>query len=404
MFCTKCGMKLKAEDKFCAKCGTMISKEERPFEPAHHEQAAAAEEAQLSQASAKTAKAEDRESLPLREDKELSAPSFHQATDAPEKAPQRKGTAVKIPNEGNYDSGRAAAHNQPVHAGKEAPELAYAGLFAVSDQADQTKTADQQYYEKRASVHTEDREKHPSQPVSAQQPIQNEYHRVNEGGHQHPAGYSSPNHSDSVQPSRESYDYRNEGNTALNLQKHSSGHFESAPYRPEYSGQANTAHIPPAQHTTGPVNANTQGAELLGAFAGTKRDYYLSSWQKQFSVNWAAFFLTIFWMGYRKMIAPMIITAGIYILLGLGVAASGIYWLTALIVPIMLAASGFLGNRIYLSHAREQLDSIRYSQASREEKQRMAASKGGTSPAGVLIAFGVMIAYMIVSLVLFTFL
>lgn len=52
--------------------------------------------------------------------------------------------------------------------------------------------------------------------------------------------------------------------------------------------------------------------EKFEAFVGEKKkDFYLIKWQKDNSWNWAACLLTIFWLGYRKMLKPVA-----YIILG----------------------------------------------------------------------------------------
>ena len=50
--------------------------------------------------------------------------------------------------------------------------------------------------------------------------------------------------------------------------------------------------------------SKTETPDLLKAFVGEKKEsYYFGKWAKneQRSWNWAAFFATLFWLGYRKM-------------------------------------------------------------------------------------------------------
>src|SRR5699024_12101678 len=56
----------------------------------------------------------------------------------------------------------------------------------------------------------------------------------------------------------------------------------------------------------------------LKNYIGKNKDYYLKKWKldsegkptKTLSMNWAGFFLTVFWAGYRKMYGLILIIFG----------------------------------------------------------------------------------------------
>ncbi|WP_052345820.1 DUF2628 domain-containing protein [Paucisalibacillus sp. EB02] len=116
-----------------------------------------------------------------------------------------------------------------------------------------------------------------------------------------------------------------------------------------------------AVHST--VEVPMTDDELLVQYVGKyKRDYYLGKWLKGgITWNWAAFFLTVFWVGYRRMYGFIIGLFTFYILIDLTVQLLAIES-TAIDVGIGVALSLFLGmngNNMYENHAKRKLKKLK---------------------------------------------
>ncbi|MBS2968742.1 DUF2628 domain-containing protein [Metabacillus sp. KIGAM252] len=403
MFCTKCGMKLLAEDKFCARCGNAISSGERAYDPAHIEQAAAVQGIQETTAPV---------SMPREKIWNISTneplinisgnESFSmEEEDIEKKEPahsRMKETAVL------HHEAQKRNPNSPANI-PESPELAYAGLFSGENSLDSVSKSNLSYEEQVIRA-DEPQMTYPGKIEKSQNASTASFHETAPKKSKNRYPDSNKKRLSSANGKPVDIDRENKPNP-INVKQSRLHPVQSAvsisTSAIEHSMQQPTdqIHSPVSQH---PARLNPQEEELLGIFAGPKSDYYLSSWKKQYSMNWAAFFLTIFWMGYRKMFAPMVITAGAFILAGLVIAVTGMYWIAAIAVPFLLAVIGILANRIYLSHAREELDRVHASQGSWAAKNQLVASRGGTAPAGIYITFGVIIGYLLISVLLFTIL
>ncbi|AZB44822.1 zinc-ribbon domain-containing protein [Bacillus sp. FJAT-42376] len=389
MFCTKCGMKLRAEDKFCARCGNAISRDIKPYEPARVEQAAAVEEPPLRGHDEKIAK-------------ESGDTGFEFASVPASPPTQEKGPLnVDPPSAKSAAEHEAGGREKTGSRDPESPEMAYAGLFTELEKPKQDEVR-REHPAGQPVSQPEKRSKESETPSMKSEALSNMGKRTPSLDDQRKQASVHPI---SLTKSPEQPDHSNDHSVQAASQPvirpvHTGGAAAlQADHQPETHSPAPSEH--PSQN---PANFSPALEELLSVFAGENSEYYLASWRKPYSMNWAAFFLTIFWMGHRKMIAPMIITAGTYILAGLLIAATGAYWLTILAVPLFLTAIGFLGNRIYLSHAKEKISKVQSYQGSAEEKRQMLAMKGGTGPVGVFITFGVMIGYLLISVLLFSFL
>lgn len=381
MFCTKCGMKLLAEDKFCARCGNAISRGERAYEPAYSEQAAAVQSIQETTA---------RVSMPREKiwntstDEPLIKISGNESLSMEEEDPEEKKTVLTMMKETEvlHHEAQKRKPNSPPNVQRnipESPELAYAGIFSGENSLDsvsksnlsyeeQGSRADKQQMINSGKIDAKTVPLHDAETgKNKQNPIDGKKTRLDEP-------LRSVQSADSLSTSAVIHSFQQPT---------------------DYSQHSVSQH---------PARLNPQEEELLGIFTGPNSDYYLSSWNKQYSMNWAAFFLTIFWMGYRKMFAPMVITAGSFILAGLLIAVTGMYWIAAIAVPVLLTVTGFLANWIYLSHAREELDRVHASQGSWAAKSQLLASRGGTASAGIYITFGVITGYFLISVLLFSIL
>ncbi len=133
----------------------------------------------------------------------------------------------------------------------------------------------------------------------------------------------------------------------------------------------------------------------LQAYVGRKADYYLRKWAPRLEsadgetgFNWAAFFLTAFWMAYRKMylysflciVASAILPFLVQVLFIYGFRAPSTPPSVTLIVNIMFSlVCGAFGNAMYLAHARRQIATLRARGLEGEQLLCALARRGGTS-------------------------
>ncbi len=151
------------------------------------------------------------------------------------------------------------------------------------------------------------------------------------------------------------------------------------------------------------VNKNFPEIEerLLGAYVGAKnREYYFNKWAKSAqSWNWAAFFLSFLWLGYRKMYSYIFMVVGIFLLYDLIIVFSGFEFGMDSTIGITLSViCGLLGNYLYLMHANKEIKKVtEQNSRSMENIQAELEKRGGTSWLGVLVAFGMIIMYIILA-------
>lgn len=137
---------------------------------------------------------------------------------------------------------------------------------------------------------------------------------------------------------------------------------------------------------------------LLELFVGpNKREYYSRKWTKDHSWNWAAFFLTLFWLGYRKMYVPIIIT----VVLFLGIDILALLFELKYTDSIGIVTSvffGFTGNMLYKEYANKKINKLKLQSDSYQILERNVVSSGGTSWNGVFITLGIFVLYIIINL------
>ena len=145
---------------------------------------------------------------------------------------------------------------------------------------------------------------------------------------------------------------------------------------------------------------------LHGAFVGaSKWEYYSSKWRQGLSWNWAAFFLSFFWLGYRKMYAYILIILGLFLLYDLIIVLSGVDFGVDSTIGITVGViCGFLGNYLYLMHANKEIKRVTEQQHGSEEfMQSELQLRGGTSWLGVLAVFGLLILYGVLAGMIYGF-
>jgi len=139
--------------------------------------------------------------------------------------------------------------------------------------------------------------------------------------------------------------------------------------------------------------------ETIRLFLQKNADYYIAKWKimaasgSKISWNWAAFFFTSLWFGYRKMY----LYAFVYILLN-----------TLSFIPIygffiwlfLWIGVGMFGNYLYAKKTYETLFVLKQAYRQEQEFKSMVAKEGGTSIFGVIVVIVMAIAIYI-SLLIF---
>ncbi len=108
--------------------------------------------------------------------------------------------------------------------------------------------------------------------------------------------------------------------------------------------------------------------------------------------NWAAFFLGIFWIAYRKMYLYALILASINLTLVIIIPDR----LKSVFNWIMIIFIGMYGNKFYYSHAKKKITKIKEIQGDGSNINQRISESGGTN---ILAAFGVMFFYIICGVV-----
>jgi len=155
----------------------------------------------------------------------------------------------------------------------------------------------------------------------------------------------------------------------------------------------------------------------LKTFVGKKYDYYNEKWKlmelkkNQQSWNWAAFFFSPIWFGYRRMYGPMFIILGLYLSFDAffyfieyefsdeSLFKSPIYYLQMSIAVI----SGLFGNYFYKKHAQKKISLVDqlHKDIPLTERFVLYKDKGGGKLSGIFAAIGTIVALAVISLSLF---
>jgi len=147
---------------------------------------------------------------------------------------------------------------------------------------------------------------------------------------------------------------------------------------------------------------------LLGLFIGEKKqNYYIRKWSKGLnSWNWAAFFFSLFWLGYRKMYNPIILILGIYLVIDLIVTILGIDD-TVLNSYLGLAVGvtfGITGNNTYRLHAIKRIRKMMESNPTNPELLHDKIQlRGGPSWKGFFASVGLFSIYILLAMSIFSF-
>jgi hypothetical protein len=138
------------------------------------------------------------------------------------------------------------------------------------------------------------------------------------------------------------------------------------------------------------------------AFVGEKHAYYWGNWRPRPSgrgiragFNWAAFFLNVFWLLYRRMYREFFILVAALLGVGIlhGMVASlmeknldGVEKVVNIVVAVTM---GMRGNGLYLRRARRVIGIARAQEPDPERRLVLLKARGGTSWIGLLVALAV---------------
>lgn len=181
--------------------------------------------------------------------------------------------------------------------------------------------------------------------------------------------------------------------------------------RSQHSAEENSTPFSSSEKTVKPSDSffsnfnNSSGKDdtedLLGVFVNEDgQAYYLKKWAKARPTwNWAAFFLSLWWLAYRKMYIPFIAILGAFLFLRIITALfhldfSKVDGLLRLAVMILL---GIYGNSIYHQHALKTIAKYKNSGEGKEVVKERIAAKGGVGFESFLLCNVMIILYVIIA-------
>lgn len=169
--------------------------------------------------------------------------------------------------------------------------------------------------------------------------------------------------------------------------------------RPEEEFTENKNLDPESQSTFDEEPRDLSNQEKVFFFIGENHHYFLKKWQQKSSWNWAGFFLTFYWLGYRKLYIPLFITIGIYVavatLLFLLLPVE-LYFINSLIGFVLCFYVGMKGNTLYKNQLNRKLAELDTIPSSKQEKVELIRRAGGTSIGGVFTALGIIMAWGVI--------
>ena len=147
------------------------------------------------------------------------------------------------------------------------------------------------------------------------------------------------------------------------------------------------------------VNEGLTDLERLNGFVGEKAKTYRRKWRIHessdfhlsetasfnFTWNWASFFFSTSWMGYRKMYTEVLIFSLLSLLLDFfntgttSIVINIIYWF----------GIGIIGNYLYLRKAKRVINSVKKLGLKPLEELETLRKKGGSSIGGIFISIGI---------------
>jgi hypothetical protein len=148
----------------------------------------------------------------------------------------------------------------------------------------------------------------------------------------------------------------------------------------------------------GYLDAGLSEERAIATFVGKKLSFYLKKWEVMRvkgsinSWNWAAFFLSLFWLAYRKMYMFSAILVGVIVIESLAEYALGVPDRFSNVVGVIVSVvCSMQGNYWYKRHVERTVRDVMAQKRPVEETIAELARRGGTS---VLAALGLLVAVM----------
>lgn len=131
----------------------------------------------------------------------------------------------------------------------------------------------------------------------------------------------------------------------------------------------------------------------IGMFVQQNKAYYAEQWQNldngKLAFNVIAFFLPIFWLGYRRMYRHIGMIALMYLVIDIGLfifisESSSLNLLDSFYTLGIGIFYGLFANKLYKKHVQRRVNKIRTVASDEQEKEKMLQQQGGGSGYGVL--------------------
>ncbi|MBY7144621.1 DUF2628 domain-containing protein [Virgibacillus sp. NKC19-3] len=148
--------------------------------------------------------------------------------------------------------------------------------------------------------------------------------------------------------------------------------------------------------------------EDMQLFVGRNHAFYDKKWKKAeekngVSFNFAAFFLSALWLGYRKMYKLVLYMALLFLAIDLILYFIGYEYEFARVDPIdqginigVAVTLGIYGNYLYKKEAEKRVQTIRNTTTTTDEKEKQLQNKGGKVWYGPLLAALILIGVYVV--------
>lgn len=149
--------------------------------------------------------------------------------------------------------------------------------------------------------------------------------------------------------------------------------------------------------------------EDMMIYAGKNSPFYDKKWRKMeqtsrnSSWNFASFFLTLFWLGYRRLYKELFIVLGLFFVVEFIVLFSklDIIYLQSANFGLGAATAvvmGLFGNNFYRRQVEKKVTLFRNEAGSQDEKEMLLRGKGGPSTGGLFVAIGIYAVYFLILL------
>ncbi len=137
--------------------------------------------------------------------------------------------------------------------------------------------------------------------------------------------------------------------------------------------------------------------DLVNLYVGDQIGYYQTKWKKgKISWNWPGFFVSLFWLGYRRMYGVVFAIIGFYLLLDIVDFVFEIDLSNSTQIGMVVAVViGMNGNQLYQEHVKRQVKKIQ--QQYGDQAPEVIQEKGGPSWGGFWISVLAFVGYALIA-------